>query len=63
MYYHRGSHDGPVVMNQPAITGDMGSIPDQGRKTPHADMLQLLGYNKTKILTVTTKTQCKQMNK
>ena len=63
MYYHRGFHDSPVVMNQPAIAGDMGSIPGQGRKIPNADMLQLLCYNKMKILTVTTKTRCKQMNK
>ena len=40
--------DGPVVKDPPANAGDMGSIPGQGTKIPHASgqlsphMLQLL---------------------
>ena len=63
MYYHRGFPDGPVVKNQPAIAGDRDSIPGQGTKNPHADMPQLLCYNKVKILIVATQNRCKQMNK
>ena len=31
-----GFPSGPVVKNPPADTGDMGLIPDQGTKIPHA---------------------------
>ena len=51
-----GFPDGPVVKNQLVIAGDMGSIPGQGTKIPHADILQLLCYSKMKILIVAKKT-------
>ena len=57
-----GFPDSPVVKNQLAIAGDMGSIPGQGTKNPHADIPQLLCYNKIKILIGAKKTQCKQIN-
>ena len=31
-----GFPSGPLVKNPPADTGDMGLIPDQGTKIPHA---------------------------
>ena len=31
-----GFPGGPVVKNQPGNAGDVGSIPDQGPKIPHA---------------------------
>ena len=34
---------GPVVKNSPAISEDMGSIPGQGTKMPHA--MGQLGHN------------------
>ena len=58
-----GFPDGPVVKNQLVIAGDMGSIPGQGTEIPHADVPQLLCYNKMKILIRAKETQCKQTNK
>ena len=43
-----GNSGGPVVKNLPSNAGDVGSIPDQGTKIPHA-LGQLSPLTATKI--------------
>ena len=51
---------GPVVKNPPCNAGDVGLIPGQGTRNPHA-VGQLTPKATTKIPHFTTKTRCSQI--
>ena len=72
---HRDFSGGPMVKNSPPNAGDMGWIPGQGTKIPHAaeqlspstttpEACVLWGpLDTTRVSHDTTKTQCSQISK